>query len=102
MVDEKAIPPYRVGPLSEEDVLPAGTKAKEGSLLIADKGAPVITPCVWFLAAAMHLPPPRDEARLHASCFQRGRCLHAHSYARGLRPQRATELGVHIILALTT
>ena len=65
----EALPlPGWVGPVGEEDVLPAGTEAKEGSLHIADKGAPITSPCIRALATAMDLPPARDQARLHASC----------------------------------
>ena len=77
----EGVSPDWVGSLSEEDVLPAGTEAKEGSLLIADKGTAGTTPCISALAAAMHLPPARDQPGLHASRFQRSRCLRAYLHA---------------------
>ena len=68
-VSEETIPPHWVGPLGEEDVFPAGTKPKEGSLLVADKASSIIAPCFFALAAAMHLSPPGDQPGLHASRF---------------------------------
>ena len=75
--------PGWVRPLGEKDVLPAGAEAKKGSLLIADKGTTLISPCISAHAAAMYLSPARDQPRLHPSCCQRGRSLHAHPHASG-------------------
>ena len=53
----EALPlPGWVGPVGEEDVLPAGTEAKEGSLHIADKGAPITSPCIQG-SCYCHGPP---------------------------------------------
>ena len=76
METQEGVSPDWVGSLSEEDVLPAGTEAKEGSLLIADKGALVISPSISALTVAVDFPPPCDEPGLHSSCCQIRRSLH--------------------------
>ena len=75
--------PDWVGPLGEQDILPAAAPAEEGPLLAAHKGAALIRPrfpapaaaAAAAAAAAVHLPPARDEPRLHAGFRERGRCL---------------------------
>ena len=78
----EALPlPGWVGPVGEEDVLPAGTEAKEGYLLIADKGALVVSPSISAFAGTVDFPPPCDEPGLHSSCCQISRSLRAQTQA---------------------
>lgn len=81
MERQEGVSPDRVASLSEEDVLPAGTEAKEGSLLIADKGALVVSPSISAFTGTVDFPPPCDEPGLHSSCCQISRSLRAQTQA---------------------